>query len=174
MYQYEDNLESERLITRFVNRNDVRDWSEFFKDPVSTQYFPSSFFASHEDPSETWINRQLKRYAENRYGLQALIDKQSGQLVGQCGLLVQEVDGVAELEVGYHILTRYRGLGFAPEAAKRFIDYAFANRLSDSVISIIDTRNAPSCRVAEKNGLQREKTTYWSGIEVFIYRIRSR
>jgi RimJ/RimL family protein N-acetyltransferase len=85
--------------------------------------------------------------------------------------MVQEVDGVNEIEVGYHIFKKYWGLGYAPEAAKLFIDYAFQNELTDSVISIIDIRNIKSQRVAEKNGLKREKQTIWSGLEVHIYRI---
>jgi RimJ/RimL family protein N-acetyltransferase len=92
-------------------------------------------------------------------------------MVGQCGILAQVVDDIPELEVGYHILPQYWGKGYAPEAAKFFINYAFENNLADSIISVIDVGNIKSQRVAEKNGLYREKQTVQMGDDVFVYRI---
>ena len=87
-------------------------------------------------------------------------------------MLTQEVDNIIEIEVGYHIFKKYWGKGFAPEAAKLFIDYAFENDLTNSVISVIDVGNIKSQKVAEKNGLTREKQTKYSdGEDVYIYRI---
>jgi RimJ/RimL family protein N-acetyltransferase len=102
-----------------------------------------------------------------------LIDKETNALIGQCGLLLQEVDGIRELEVGYHIIKKYWGKGYAPEAARLFLDFAVEHDLADSVISIIDIRNTKSMRVAEKNGLHRDKQTRWLDKDVFIYRIQT-
>ena len=85
---------------------------------------------------------------------------------------MQEVDRETEIEVGYHIFKRFWGQGFAPEAAKLFIDYAFKNNLSNSIISIININNIRSQQVAEKNGLVREKQTNWLDLNVYIYRIK--
>lgn len=101
----------------------------------------------------------------------ALIEKDSGTLVGWCGLLVQEVDGTEELEVGYSVLPAYWSKGYATEAAQRCVTAAFEGNLAESVISIIQIHNVPSLRVAEKNGLQRDKQTSHNGNPVFIYRI---
>jgi RimJ/RimL family protein N-acetyltransferase len=149
----------------------VKIWTEFFEDKEATEFFPPTKETSEQQASG-WIDRLLLRYANKRYGLQALYKKDTHEFVGQCGLLLQEVDGIAELEVGYHILKKYWGNGYAPEAAQLFIDYAFKNNLAESVISIIDTRNVKSQRVADKNGLLREKETVWSGLEVYIYRVK--
>jgi RimJ/RimL family protein N-acetyltransferase len=100
-----------------------------------------------------------------------LLEKESNEFIGQCGLIKQEVDGKTEIEVGYHVFKKYWGRGFAPEAAKIFLEYAFNNNLSDSVISIIHVGNTKSQRVADKNGLTREKQTRWSDLDVFIYRM---
>ncbi|CAN5544418.1 hypothetical protein BH23BAC1_BH23BAC1_35930 [soil metagenome] len=78
------------------------------------------------------------------------------EFIGKCGLLTQEVDGIKEIEVGYHIMKKYRRQGYAPEAAKLFFDYALRNYLTISMISIIDIRNIKSQRVAEKNGLRKK------------------
>lgn len=171
-YTYQDNLESTRLITRKLTKDDIITWSDFFKDKEAIEFFPTLGLPTNEDRAKEWIEKQLNRYAENRYGLQALIDKRSNVFIGMCGLLTQKVDRKIELEVGYHILKKYWGQGFAPEAARLFINYAFKNNLASSVISIIDKGNIKSQRVADKNSLIRERETIWSGFDVYIYRIR--
>jgi RimJ/RimL family protein N-acetyltransferase len=118
------------------------------------------------------MDKQLNRYAKNLFGLQALIDKRTNEFIGQCGLLLQEVDGRQEVEVGYHILRKHWGKGYAPEAARLFIDFAFEKNLSNSVISIINSKNIKSQRVAQKNGLIKENQTSWRNMDVFIYRVQ--
>ena len=172
-YIYEEHLQSPRLITRKLTMDDIEPWTEFFADKQAIEYFPSGQFESDRARSQQWIEKQLDRYANNRFGLQALIDKEHNRFIGQCGLLEQQVDGKTEIETGYHIFKKYWGNGFAPEAARLFIDYAFKNNLAKSVISIIDKRNIRSQRVADKNGLIREKETNWMGLDVFIYRVTS-
>jgi RimJ/RimL family protein N-acetyltransferase len=134
--------------------------------------FPDYGLKTELERAEQWIKWQLDRYKNKRFGLQALIDKKTNNFIGQCGLLVQEIDGITEVEVGYHIFKKYWGQGFAPEAAKLFIDYAFNNNLASSVISIIHTKNTKSQRVADKNCLEREKETKWRDIDVYVYRIK--
>ena len=169
-YRYTDNLRSPRLSTRFLTAEDIPTWATHFNDKEATEfYLPDD--SPNEERARKWINWQLTRYRENRYGLQALIDKNSGTFIGQCGLLLQEVNGEKLIEVGYHIFRMHWGKGYAPEAAKLFIDYAFSNDITDSVVSIIDRGNVKSQRVAEKNGLFREKETNWLGMNVYIYRI---
>ena len=103
--------------------------------------------------------------------MNVLIEKSTGRFVGQCGLLVQTVDGVGELEVGYSIMPAFWNQGFATEAAAACIAHAFRHNLSDSVISIIHEDNVESERVAVKNGLTLEKRTEYKDNPVKIYRI---
>lgn len=170
-YIYQDNLQSPRLQTRFLTRSDIEIWTDFFKDKEAIELMPTYGLITNEERATRWIEKQLDRYATNRMGHQALIDKKTNAFIGQAGLLVQEVDGRIELEVGYHVFKKFWGQGYAPEAAKLFLHHAFENNLSDSVISIIDTRNLKSQRVADKNGLHCEKQTTWSDLNVYIYRI---
>jgi RimJ/RimL family protein N-acetyltransferase len=173
-YKYQDNLETNRLVTRFLTPEDQLIWADFFNDNEAVAFLPTFGLTSNIDRAKHWIERQLYRYNENKFGLQALIDKETKEFIGQCGLIKQEVDGKAEIEVGYHLLKKYWGNGYATEAAKVFMDYAFQNNLTNSIISIIDIRNIRSQRVADKNGLTREKQTKWSEIDVYIYRIDKR
>jgi ribosomal-protein-alanine N-acetyltransferase len=171
-YIYQDNLESERLLTRKLAMDDIKMWAEFFKDQEAIEFLPNTGFSSTDVHAKHWVEKQLNRYADNQFGLQVLIDKKTKQIIGQCGLLKQSVDEQAEIEVGYHIFKKHWGQGYAPEAAKLFIDYAFHNDLTNSVTSIINIKNVKSQRVADKNGLTKEKQTVWSGLDVFIYRIK--
>ncbi len=170
-YTYQDLLRSPRLQTRFLTQDDIVIWTDFFKDEEAIEFMPTYGLTTNEERATRWIEKQFNRYATNRMGLQALMDKKSNTFIGQAGLLVQEVDGLIELEVGYHVFKKYWGQGYAPEAARLFLNHAFENNLSESVISIIDTRNVNSQRVADKNGLRREKQTTWSDLNVYIYRI---
>jgi [ribosomal protein S5]-alanine N-acetyltransferase len=151
---YPNKLESRRLVTRRLTKNDAAIWAEFFADNEAFEFLPSSGSISNAEKAAEWIDRQINRYKDNTYGLLALIEKSNHDFIGQCGLLTQEVDGMKELEVGYHVLKKYRGQGYATEAAGLFINHAFKNKLSTSVISIIDIWNLKSKRVAEKNGLK--------------------
>jgi [ribosomal protein S5]-alanine N-acetyltransferase len=153
-YFYPDRLESKRLSTRFMTVDDIRPWISFFEDAEGTRYLHVGKGLQPEVRAVEWINATLKRYAENRYGLQALVEKDSGNFVGICGLLLQEINGTKEIEVGYHLLKEHRGKGYASEAAQMFRDYAFEKGITESVISIINPENWPSKNVAKRNGMQ--------------------
>lgn len=168
-YKYEDNLQSERLSTRFLNKDDVKAWSNFLGNKECIEFFPGKFKTAQEH-AEFWIEKQLTRYKENKYGLQVLLDKKTGKFIGQCGLLLQNVDGKLELEVGYHIMREHWKKGYAIEAAKLFKEYGFKNKQADSIISIIHHQNFRSQNVAIKNGMHKEKQTKWMDLDVFIFR----
>lgn len=170
-YIYKENLESKRLRTRRLTLEDVELWSEFFEDKDATEFLPSIDFFSTKEQSEYWIKRQLDRYRDNRYGLQALIDKETNEFVGQCGLLLQEVEGIPQIEVGYHIFKKFWGQGYATEAAKLFIAFGFEHNQASSLIAIIDIRNIRSQQVAHKSGLTKTKQIKWFGLDVFLYQI---
>ncbi len=170
IYKYEDNLQTERLTTRFLTMDDCQPWSVFLGDKECIKFFPKADFETPLDRSEFWIDKQINRYKENKYGLQALIDKNTGEFIGQCGLLLQDVDGIKELEVGYHIFKNHWRKGYAIEAAKFFKDYGLKNKQADSIISIIHHQNIRSQKVAINNGMQNEKESIWNGLDVLIFR----
>ncbi len=162
-------IEAPRLRFRFLTRDDAPAWEEFLSYDEAVKLFPP--FDDVKQFSIDWMERALNRYNNEGLGLYALIEKSSGAFVGQCGFLKQEVDGVLETEIGYHLIPRVWKSGFATEAAMACRDYAFRNNLADSVISIIDKRNQPSIQVATRNGMKPDKETVWRTIPVFIYRI---
>lgn len=171
-YFYTDGLETERLVTRYLTEADIPLWETFLADAESTAYLPNLYHQTPPEWSRFWINRQLERYRENRYGLQALIHKETGQFIGQCGLLLQDVNGTPELEVGYQIFEPFRRQGYAIEAAQRFRNFGFEHELAPSLVSIIHINNVGSQQVATRNGMRRGPQLPLYGMEVFIYRIQ--
>jgi len=168
---YLDQTETERLRIRPLQESDIKAWAKFFEGNESLKFFAFDPNQPAEEKARKWIEKQLWRYKENQFGHLALTDKQSGNLIGQCGLLLQEVDGKPEIEIGYHVLPEFWGKGLATEAAKALKQFAWDNAVSDSLISIIHVDNIRSQRVAEKNGMQRTIKTEFQGKPVYIYRI---
>ena len=88
--------------------SDAKEWEVFVMSEKATEFFPENM-QFNPAIAKYWIEVQLERYRNNRYGLLALIEKNTGNFVGQSGLLAQEVEGKEELEVGYSLLPKYWG-----------------------------------------------------------------
>nr|WP_294907129.1 GNAT family N-acetyltransferase [uncultured Lacibacter sp.] len=163
--------ETDRIIFSAIDMSHFDQWLEFFKTPETTLHWIANYEAP-EMECRKWYEKQFNRYATGSGGMNALIEKASGRLIGHCGLLKQTVDGISELEIGYSLLPQFWNRGYATEAAKKCREYAFENKLSGSLISIISLTNLPSETVARKNGMTLDKTTFYNGNEVNIFRIK--
>lgn len=166
-----DNQTSERLIFRKLKESDFEEWLPFYHNLKSTQYWEGL----PTDPIEacrSQFDRVFERYEKDLGGMNALISKETGDLVGICGLLVQMVDNIEELEIGYSILPKFWLQGYAFEAAQKCKQFAFENSFSDSLISIIHVDNIPSQKVAQKNGMFLDKTTTYKNNPVHIFRVK--
>jgi [ribosomal protein S5]-alanine N-acetyltransferase len=165
---------SERLSIRPLVKEDIGIWKTYFEDPEYLKYIilPVQEGLSSYEKAEFWFNKQFARYEENRFGLMALIEKDTNQFVGQCGLLKQELEGEPVLEIGYHLLQPYQGKGYATEAAQFFKKLGFDNCYSNELVSIIDIGNLPSEKVAVRNGMTKWKTTIdYFNLRVNVFRI---
>lgn len=162
---------TDRLLFRKIDASDFQHWLKFFQDPRTSVHWVEEKI-SPELTCENWYQKQQWRYENNKGGMNALIEKTSNQLIGHAGLLVQTVDGVEVLEIGYSLLPEFWNKGYATEAAATCKHFAFQNNFTDSLISIISVTNTQSQQVASKNGMVVEKKTRYRNNEVFIYRIR--
>ena len=167
---YLSNHSTERLKLRPLTIADIPAWEPFFTDNEGLVFFNFNLGNTLFEKARTWLEFQLKRYRENRYGLLALENKETSQLVGMCGLLAQEVNGQPELEIGYHLLPAYWGNGYASEAAQFFKAFVRQHNLANSVVSIIHIENLRSQQVAIRNGMERGQKTDFQGKPVYIYR----
>ena len=165
-----DHTGTARLHFRKFQTKDFQDWLPFFSDPASTAFWEGTP-KFPEAACRDQFHRIFERYEKGLGGMNALIDREHNGLVGMCGLLIQVVDGVREMEIGYSLLPEYRGMGYATEAGIHCRDQAFKNHWSESLISIIHRANVPSMRVASRLGMQNHKATHYKRNPVYIFRV---
>jgi [ribosomal protein S5]-alanine N-acetyltransferase len=144
-----DTLETRRLILRDMRRSDMESLHIIFSDPLTMRFWP----VFDRSRTEQWVEDNLRRYARHGFGLWVLVFKESNEVIGDCGLIVQEAEGVVETELGYHVRRDLWGQGLATEAAQACRDYGFDQLGFDRLISLIHPDNIASRRVAEKNGM---------------------
>lgn len=159
-------LETERLILREFKPGDTDALLEVLGDPVAMQYYPAPFPRAEV---EDWIRRNQARYRVGGCGLWAMLLKDSGQLIGDCGCFVRDALGKMEYELGWHVRRDLWGRGYATEAARSCIEYAFSKLGVQRIIALIRPENLSSCRVAEKNGMTCERVIFWYGYNHCVY-----
>lgn len=166
-----EGLTTERLVFRRLALSDVEWWMDYINDATAIRFMP--FKLGERADALAMIQRALERNAADGSGLHAVLLREGRMPVGQCGLLTQEVDGVPELEIGYHFLPQHWGKGYASEAAIACKRYAFEHAITPTVISLIDPDNHRSQAVATRNGMTKEKLTTHRGIPAHVWRVRS-
>jgi [ribosomal protein S5]-alanine N-acetyltransferase len=164
-------IETERLILREFVPEDVDALSLVVSDRETMRFYPAPLDRAEVD---AWIVRNLRRYEKDGHALWAAILKSSNELIGDCGLVRQTVEGIDEVEIAYHIRRDLWGKGLATEAARACRDYGFARLPVERLISLIRPENLSSRRVAEKNGLIPEKEIVQWGFPHLVYVIRRR
>ncbi len=166
-------LETDRLYLRELNQGDFDSLCKMLKDPEVMYAYEHGF--SDEEVQE-WLDRQIRRYQDYGFGLWAVIEKSSGELIGQCGLTMQDCDGKEVLEVGYLFRKDYWHQGLATEAAVSCKEYAFETLHAEEVYSIIRENNIPSQKVALRNGMtvRGKFTKHYYGMDMphLIYSVK--
>jgi len=164
-------LETARLVLRPLTLEDEPALAAVFSDAETMRWYPRPY--SGPEVRE-WIERQMVRYPGG-IGLLGIVEKQTGMLIGDCGAVWQEVEGTTELEIAYHVNRERWNQGFASEAARAVMGYAFGRFDVERVVSMIRPENVQSRRVADKNGLTLDRVVFWRGYDHCIYeRLRSR
>jgi RimJ/RimL family protein N-acetyltransferase len=160
-------LETERMVLRRMEMSDVDDLMGIFADSEAMRYYPST---KTRREAEDWVRWTLSSYRDHGFGQWVAILKDSGEFAGQCGLTVQEVEGKDEVEIGYLFLRKFWGRGLATEAASAARDHGFGLGY-ERLVSLIDPRNRPSRRVAERVGLTLEKEIWKWNKKICVYAI---
>lgn len=145
-------FETERLHLRPFTEADLARVAEFYADEDMTRFMGRGKVKTLDETREYMREYIFNHYEKHGYGLYAVLRKETGELIGRCGLLVWNLEG-EELELTYMIDKKHWGQGYAPEAMKFFRDWALKNTNFPYLISMIRPQNLPSIRVAEKLGM---------------------
>ena len=149
--------ETKRLTFRALSEADFEAWMPLFALNEVAIFLDMDQKLTQRERCQQWFDKSFHRQENDLGIMHAIIDKQTGQLVGQGGLLLQTIQNTERLEIGYSILPEFWGKGYASEAATTIRDYAFENNLADSLISMVHADNIASEKVAIKNGMTLEK-----------------
>jgi RimJ/RimL family protein N-acetyltransferase len=149
-------LETERLLMRGFTDEHLDGLAEISADPEVTKWVGDPDGLSRE---ETWrrIAYFVGHWELRGFGQWALLERDSGRLVGRAGLLQPE--GWPGLEVGWLVGREFWGRGYAPEAGRAALDWARDALGAEHVISLIEDANERSARVAGKLGMTVEGRT---------------
>ena len=161
----EKYLHTKRLLLRPMLETDFAELHLIFTDRKVMAAFDHDPFTPEQ--MQRWLKRNLDHQAAFGYGLFSVILKETGELIGDCGLEQMEDQGAAEL--GYDFRSGFWNQGYATEAALAVRDYAFDVLKLPRLISLIRVGNLASKRVAEKVGmtLAEEFTRY--GVRYWKY-----
>jgi len=162
-------LETPRLVLREFTLADADSLAQVLSDAETMRFYPA---ALDRAGVEGWIVRNMHRYAQDGFGLWAAVLKSSGEVIGDCGLTVQKVDGSDEVEIGYHTRRDLWGQGLATEGARACRDFGFVRLPVERLTSIIRPENHASRRVAEKNGMMVIKEVVRVNLPHLMYAIR--
>lgn len=143
-------IENERFYLREYQESDYQDLSEIYQDPINMQYFGTPYSDQTMNRLMTWTFDNYKKYG---FGFWAIIDKQSGAFIGDCGLSMQLIDNEWLPEIGYHLKRKYHHLGYASEAAKLVKEYIFKNYNYDALYGYTTSDNIPSINVMKRNNM---------------------
>ncbi len=143
------HLETDRLVVRPMALDDLDAFARVVDDPISMRFYPRPF---DRQMARAWIERALERYERDGYGLLAVIEKATGELIGDVGPHLQETGHGPHVELGWHIRRDRQGLGFASEAGAVCRDEVWRVLAVDHLISIIRPENVPSWSVARNLG----------------------
>lgn len=158
-----------RLAFRQMAEDDLDAMAALLGDPDVMRYYPRP---KTREEARGWIAWNLRLYRDEGFGLWVVTLRDTGEFVGDCGLTLQKVDGVSELEVGYHVRAELQGRGLATEAAAACRDFARDVLAAERLIAVIRPDNLPSQRVATKIGLSHERDTVHLDLPVRIHALR--
>ena len=170
-------LQTSRLLLRELTPQDADALALVISDPETMRYYPAP---CDRAGIEQWIERNRRRYQDHGVGLWAMelkkaqdtdVQNDVQKIIGDCGIILQEVEGERLYEIGYHLRRDLWGQGLATEAAIACRDWAFAHLKADRLISLIRPQNLPSCRVAERVGMTIWKEVNWRGLPHYVYSV---
>jgi len=120
---------------------------------------------------DRWVRSNLEHQDKHGFSLFTVILKDNGEIIGDCGLETDEIDGKLIVGIGFDFRRLYWGKGYATEAALAVLEYGFTQFEFDSISGWIDPENTPSQRVAERIGMTVERYVMRGGKRYALYNI---
>lgn len=147
-------LQTSRLRLREYRQEDFSALYGILSDPVTMQHYPKPY---DDAGTRRWLDWNFDNYRRYGFGLWAVELKETGLFIGDCGLTMQNIDGVQLPEIGYHIHKDHWRKGYGSEAARAVRDWAFQNTDFDCLFSYMVAANVASSSTAAAAGMKKRK-----------------
>jgi RimJ/RimL family protein N-acetyltransferase len=148
-------LETDRLILREWKLDDFDDFAAMMGEPAVME-----FLAGDSKPLPRWMawramTDMVGHWTLRGFGMFAVVEKSTAAFVGRVG--PWQPEGWPEFEIGWALRSEYWGRGYAAEAARRCVEFAFTELDRSHVVSFISFGNYRSIKVAERLGERLER-----------------
>lgn len=166
-------LETPRLVLREMTWEDYPALCRILQDDQVMYAYEGAF---DQAQTQAWLQKQRIRYESLGFGLWAAVLKETGEMIGQCGLTMQDWKDRQVLEIGYLFQKAFWHQGYAAESAQACKAYAFQTLKAEAVFSIIRDTNLASQRVARRNGMEivDSAVRHYRGVDMphFLFSVR--
>jgi RimJ/RimL family protein N-acetyltransferase len=161
-------LETERLCLRMFQEADLDAYAAMVGDPEVMRYIGDGQPGTR---AEAWRHMAtlLGHWALRGYGMWAVTERGKGTVIGRVGFI--DFEGGRGFEMGWMLAREVWGKGYATEAARAALEWAFGELGRASVMSMIHPDNTASIRVAERLGQRSEGRIREGESDVLVYRI---
>lgn len=156
-------LETKRLVLRRLTLGDAPFILELLNEPSFIRNVADRGLRTVPDAENYLATKVLPSYEQHGFGFWCVELKETGEAIGTCGLAKRET--IEDVDVGYGLLERFFGFGYATEAARGVLDYGRAVLGLTRIVGFTAEKNRESIRVLEKLGLRYEKTIDLPGYE---------
>jgi len=158
-------VETTRLRLRRMTDEDLPALRGILHDPEAMLAYGGAF---SDEESLSWLRRMQERYRDDGFALWAVVLRDSGEMIGQCGITRQRIDDDVVTEVGYLFQRAHWHRGYAVEAAAACRDWAFTTQPIDELYAKVRSTNVASMNVAIRLGMtvRRTFTTHYRGIDM--------
>jgi RimJ/RimL family protein N-acetyltransferase len=158
-------LETPRLRLRELRAEDAAQLAELFADRVVMAHYWNFL---PPEASVNWAATHARLYETHGYAPWT-VELRDGTFVGQCGPLPQSLDGRDEVEIVCFLLRPFWREGYADEACRAAMDFAFELIGVDRVVAMIFPANRPSIRLALRCGFAYERDVIRDGLVMKLY-----
>lgn len=162
-------LETERLLMREFRSSDLDEYAEMHGDRDVVKYLDGKTL--NREDSWRHMAMVLGHWSLRGFGMWAVVERDSGELVGRVGCWMPE--GWPDLEVGWTLRRKFWGHGYATEAAFQATNYAFSVLKRERIISIIRPENTASAAVAHRLGEKPAREMMLKDVKVVIWSLEN-
>jgi [ribosomal protein S5]-alanine N-acetyltransferase len=159
-------LETERLLLREFADEDLEAYAAMLADPETMRYYPRPYT---RDEARAFLEKNRHRYALHGFGVWAVAERGSGAFLGDCGLAFVLVEGLAEVEIMWHVIRDRWRQGIATEAARAVRDQAFGPLGLRRLVALVRPENVPSAGVARRIGMVVEREAEFSDLPHLVF-----